>query len=169
MIGKPSTLLQSHSDHSDWIIWTSEEGCSSDGGAQCHTKVYFSQDDGWRWTRWTFVEKYVYSCAWACDHACRPVADPVRNIPRQDRILARFPIAIDSTRLLPKKRTKMLSSDLPNTRSTSLLLRCVSFRVVWVWDSNRPGRTFALICPNLPSTQSLLVSTTCQTLPISSA
>jgi hypothetical protein len=56
-------VLQFHPDYLDWIIWTGDEGCSSDGGAQRHAEVYFSQDDGR-----SFVEKYVRNCALAHDH-----------------------------------------------------------------------------------------------------
>ena len=57
-------VLQFHPDHSDWIIWTGDEGCSSDGGAECHAEAYFSRDNG---RRWSFVERYVRNCAWARD------------------------------------------------------------------------------------------------------
>jgi Sortilin, neurotensin receptor 3, len=57
-------VLQFHPDHSDWIIWTGDEGCSGEGGAECHAEAYFSRDNG---RRWTFVEKYVRNCAWARD------------------------------------------------------------------------------------------------------
>jgi hypothetical protein len=58
-------VLQFHPDHSDWIIWTGNVGCSSgSGGADCHAEASFSRDNG---RRWTFVEKYVRNCAWARD------------------------------------------------------------------------------------------------------
>ena len=51
-------VLQFRPDHSDWIIWTSDEGCSSDGGAQYYAEAYFSQDNNrsspsWRKTSTT--------------------------------------------------------------------------------------------------------------------
>ncbi|KAF8489623.1 hypothetical protein F5888DRAFT_1892821 [Russula emetica] len=46
LTSSPLLALQLHPDHSDWIIWTGDEGCSNDGGAQCHAQVYFSRDNG---------------------------------------------------------------------------------------------------------------------------
>jgi hypothetical protein len=65
----PNTLgaqvLQFHPVHSDWIIWTGDDGCSpGGGGADCHAEAFFSRDNG---GRWSFVEKYVRNCAWARD------------------------------------------------------------------------------------------------------
>jgi len=57
-------VLQFHPDNSDWIIWTGDEACSSDAGAQCHAEAHFSRDNG---RKWSFVEKYVRNCAWARD------------------------------------------------------------------------------------------------------
>ncbi|KAH9989911.1 Oligoxyloglucan reducing end-specific cellobiohydrolase [Russula compacta] len=57
-------VLQFHPDHSDWIIWTGDEDCSSSDGANCHVEAFFSRDNG---RKWFFVEKYVRNCAWARD------------------------------------------------------------------------------------------------------
>ena len=59
-------VLQFHPDHSDWIIWTGDEACSSDwaSDSECHAEAHFSRDNG---RRWSFVESYVRNCAWARD------------------------------------------------------------------------------------------------------
>ena len=56
-------VLHFHPEHSDWIIWTGDEGCNGEGNT-CHAEAHFSRDNG---RRWTLVEKYVRNCAWARD------------------------------------------------------------------------------------------------------
>ena len=56
-------VLHFHPEHSDWLIWTGDEGCSG-SGADCHAEAWFSRDNG---RRWKLVEKYVRNCAWARD------------------------------------------------------------------------------------------------------
>ncbi|KAF8489994.1 Oligoxyloglucan reducing end-specific cellobiohydrolase [Russula emetica] len=104
-------VLQFHPDHSDWIIWTGDEGCSNDGGAQCHAEAYFSRDNG---RRWSFVEKYVRNCAWARDKGL--LVDPSQILCESFRDKTgsqRFfqmgtnPMQLVSGRDFYKKRTKM--------------------------------------------------------------
>ncbi|KAH8981343.1 Oligoxyloglucan reducing end-specific cellobiohydrolase [Lactarius akahatsu] len=56
-------VLHFHPEHSDWIIWTGDEGCGG-GGNNCHAEAHYSRDNG---RRWALVETYVRNCAWARD------------------------------------------------------------------------------------------------------
>ncbi|KAF8264511.1 Oligoxyloglucan reducing end-specific cellobiohydrolase [Lactarius quietus] len=56
-------VLHFHPEHSDWIIWTGDEGCNG-GANNCHAEAHFSRDNG---RKWALVESYVRNCAWARD------------------------------------------------------------------------------------------------------
>lgn len=55
-------ILRFHPDKSDWLIWTSSEGCVGGTENDCHARAWYSLDHG---RKWHAIEKYVKTCAWA--------------------------------------------------------------------------------------------------------
>jgi hypothetical protein len=119
-------VMQFHPDHSDWIIWIGDEGCSSDGGAECHAEAYFSRDNG---RKWSFVEKYVRNCAWARDKGL--LVDPSQILCESFRDKTgsqRFfqmgtnPMQLVSGRDFYKKRTKMFDEIVGFTKFSEYLI-----------------------------------------------
>lgn len=134
-------VLQFHPDHSDWIIWTGDEGCSGDGGAECHAEAYFSRDNG---RRWTFVEKYVRNCAWARDKGL--LVDPSQILCESFRDKTgsqRFfqmgtnPMQLVSGRDYFKKKVKVFDEIVGFTKFSEYLIvaevRRLFSRVDWGW------------------------------------
>lgn len=67
-------VLHFYPEHSDWIIWTGDEGCIG-GGNNCQAKAYFSRDHG---QMWTLVETYVRNCTWVRDRG--PLVGPSQTL-----------------------------------------------------------------------------------------
>ncbi|CAO1629918.1 unnamed protein product [Parajaminaea phylloscopi] len=55
-------ILRFHPEKSDWLIWTSSEGCIGGSGDECHARAWYTLDHG---RNWHSIDKYVKTCDWA--------------------------------------------------------------------------------------------------------
>jgi hypothetical protein len=57
-------ILDFHPTRADWIIFTGSVDCTSTLSTSCRAAAFYSTDHGRRWTK---IEEYVRTCAWARD------------------------------------------------------------------------------------------------------
>ena len=57
-------ILDFHPTKADWLIYTGSVDCASTLSTTCRAVAFYSTDHGRKWTK---IEEYVRTCAWARD------------------------------------------------------------------------------------------------------
>ncbi|RIA92294.1 hypothetical protein C1645_765456 [Glomus cerebriforme] len=55
-------ILSFHSDKPDYLIYTGSEECNDEWSQKCHTKAYYTSNNG---AKWNEINTYVRICQWA--------------------------------------------------------------------------------------------------------